>query len=161
MIKATVVDKEGHQLREPRNHVYLKFTPFGMTKRDELELVVEFYNKNSKQNVVDYVKLKANKKEERIYLRKMLKTKKAIDYGKSNSMIKYLNVAIGVRKWFNAAAQKDILDEYDSKRKELAASIDKSDCFSFSPGLNEFREIWQRTEELILHVANININYDE
>ena len=141
--------------------MYLKFVPSGMTERDEMEMVVEFYNKTTKQNVVDFILIKNNKREERIYLRKMLKTKKAIDYGKSNSLVKYVNVAIGVRRWFNAAAKKDILDEYDSKRKELTASIDKSDCFSFSPGLNEFKEVWQRSEELILRLANINIGYDE
>ncbi|CAG5085505.1 Oidioi.mRNA.OKI2018_I69.PAR.g10911.t1.cds [Oikopleura dioica] len=99
-IKAAVVDKEGHKIREPRNHVYLKFVPSGMTERDEMEMVVEFYNKTTKQNVVDFILIKNNKREERIYLRKMLKTKKAIDYGKSNSLVKYVNVAIGVRRRF-------------------------------------------------------------
>jgi hypothetical protein len=145
---------------ELRNHFYLKFSPFGVSQKDELELIVEFFNNLSKAEHTEKIKLKGSRVEERFYQRKTLKDKRVIHYGKGMDE-KCINLAIGVRKWEDHRIHKQKLENYQTRKKEINELLDESDRLRYKPGFSELTDAWEKHQNIILQMTRLNILYDK
>ena len=145
---------------ELRNHFYLKFSPFGVSPKDELELIVEFFNNASKAEHTEKIKLKGSRVEERFYQRKTLKDKRVIHYGKGTED-KRINMAIGVRKWEDHRIQQQKLEKYQTRKKEINELLDESDRLRYKPGFSELTDAWEKHQNIILQMTRLNILYDK
>jgi len=147
-------------VEEMRNHFYLKFSPFGVSKNDELELIVEFFNTASKAEQTEKIKFKGSRVEERFYQRKTLKDKRVISYGKGTEE-KCINLAIGVRNWEDHRIQKQKLEKYQARKKEINELLDESDRLRYTPGFSELTDAWEKHQNIISQMTRLNILYDD
>jgi len=147
-------------VEEMRNHFYLKFSPFGVSSKDELELIVEFFNNTSRADHKERIKFTGSRVEERFYQRKTLKDKRVIHYGKGSEE-KCINLAIGVRNWEDHRIKKQNLEKYQARKREINELLDESDRLRYTPGFSELTDAWEKHQNIIMQMTRLNILYDD